>query len=281
MLPMPSKFRIAMWIPLAALLGCGMTPTSSPSGPSTTSLSGDWLALAPLNPANSSQLPTPISQFSGALQFSGSSVTGTLHALGNSATAVLLGLPPCVSFTQDLPATGTVSATGQLTLTVPISLGVATITATLPTNTMTYIPATWQIVGGACAMPTTSISLAQFAPITGTYTGTFNAYSNTPLGIVPSTATAISAILAQSTTPNADGQFPISGTITASGACSGSFTLSNEVVTGGGLEPTPGPLTPPSIFIGAIEPTGTTLVGDLFPTASCGSQVYRGTLTRQ
>ncbi|HEV2618366.1 MAG TPA: hypothetical protein VGU23_00340 [Acidobacteriaceae bacterium] len=270
---MASKFRTVMWIPLAALLGCGMTPTSNPSGPSTASLSGDWLALALPNPSNL-QLPTPIVEFSGSLQFNGSSIAGILHAADPE-------INPCVSFTQDLQATGTIDSSNHLSLTIPISGGVATITATLPSNPMTYIPATWQIIGGACAMPATSISLAQFAPVTGTYTGTFNAYSGPPVAIVPGSATAISAVLTQSTTPNADGQFPLSGTITASGACSGSFTLTNEVVSGGGIGPSLGFPTPPLVFTGAIEPTGTTLMGAFFSLTNCNSQAYSGRLTRQ
>lgn len=87
-----SKLRFTLLFPLAALLACGTTPT--PSAPASTylNLTGDWVALILPNPP--AVLPAaPVADFMGALQSSGSAVTGTLRAIS-------LSFPQCVSFTQ-------------------------------------------------------------------------------------------------------------------------------------------------------------------------------------
>jgi len=275
MLHMRSHLRILLLLPIAAILGCGASPTQS--SPTSPNLSGDWLALAAPTPIGSATttLPTPIGEFVGALQFTGNTAAGTFRAIDPTY------LNPCVSFTQDLPVTGTLDAANHLTLTLPISGGTATITATLPQNSQTYTLGNWQIVGGACAMPATTIVIAQFAPVTGTYTGILNVLDLTTHLPVPGSATTVSAVLTQSTTPTADGQFPLSGTVTASGACSGSFPIINEVVFGGVILPFIPTGSSTIGFLGAVEPTATTLVGGIDPYSACGSQFYQGTLTRQ
>lgn len=208
----------------------------------------------------------------GALQSSGGTVTGTFRAISTT-------FPQCVSFTQDLQVTGTIDANNNVTLTIPIAGGTATIAATI-TTPQSYSNGTWQIAGGSCAMTSTPIQIAEFAPVTGTYTGVFNALDTTTNLPVPGTATNVTATLLQATTPNSDGQFPLSGTITATGACTGSFPITNEVVSGGIFMPVqPGSST--VILTGGIIPTGTTLLGGIIPYGACGSQLYYGTLTRQ
>ena len=261
---------LLFFLPLAALLACGSNPTlSTPTSP-YLNLTGDWAALASPNPSTPLVLPTPIEDFIGALQSSGGTVTGTLHAISLSS---------CVLLTQDLPAMGTIDTNGNLTLSVPIAGGTATITSTIVTPE-SYTSGTWQVTGGACAMPATAIRMAQFAPATGTYTGVVNVLDTATDLPVPGTATNLTAALMQSTTPNADGQFPLSGTITASGACTGTFPITNEVVSGGIFMPVAftGPL---GVLFGGIIPTGTTLIAHFDPNPACGSQLYSGALTRQ
>jgi hypothetical protein len=265
------KTALALLVPLAALLGCGATPTPPTSTSTYLNLTGDWVVLAPPNPATPGVLPTPVADFFGALQSSGGSVTGTLRAIS-------VTLPQCVSFTQDLQATGTIDANGNLKLTVPMAGGNATINATIGTPE-SYTAGTWQITGGACAMPTTAIEIAEFAPATGTYSGVVNVLDTTTGLPVPGTASTVNIALTQSTTPNVDGDFPLSGTITATGACSGSFAVANEVVGGGVFMPA---LTGPiGILSGGIIPTATTLNAILNLSPACGSQIYSGMLTRQ
>jgi hypothetical protein len=260
-----SKLRFTLLLPLAALLACGANPT--PSAPATNylNLTGDWVALVPSTPG-----APPISDFLGALQSSGSTVTGTLRAIS-------LSIPQCVSFTQDLHATGTIDANNNLVLTIPIAGGTATITATIATPE-SYTPGTWQISGGACATPSTAIQIAEFAPSTGTYTGVVNVLDTTTGLPVAGTATNVTAVLTQSTTPNADGEFPLSGTVTATGACTIGFPITNEVVEGGVFMSASyiGP-----VLDGGGSPTATMLVADLISNSACSSQVYSGILTRQ
>ncbi len=273
--------RFLLLSPLAALLACGSSATLPPSSTTSTNFSGNWEALGNLV-SNTGLPPSPIEDFTGALQFNGSSVTGTLRAFDNSTN-------PCVPLTQDLAVTGSVTTAtslsgtvNDLSLTVPISGGVATITASLPQNLNSFISGTWQISGGACAMPVTPMIISQYAPATGTYTGTFNVLASGTLTPIPGTATAITAVLTQSTTPNADGEFPLSGTITATGACTASLAFTNGIVFGDGIlnQPLTGPVNPQGLFFGAIDPTATTLVG-LFDASTCNNQGYQGTLTRQ
>jgi hypothetical protein len=269
------RFRFPLLIPLAAILGCGVNPAPfTPTANAAFEFGGNWMAIAPGSPSSPATLPTPIAEFTGALQFSGSSVTGTLRAFDPDFSN------QCVSLTQDLPVTGTLDASNKLTLTVPISGGTATITAAIA-NSYTYMNGTWQILGGACAMPTTSIVIAHYAPVTGTYTGTLNTLSIPNFTIVPGTATTITAVLTQSAASNADGQFSLTGTLTASGACSGSFTI-NETVSGGAILPTFSPQNTLTAYLdGVVEPSATYMVAGFSGLATCNWQDYQGTLTRQ
>lgn len=269
---MKSWPRFALLVPLAALLACGSTPNPPPATSTYLNLTGDWVVLAPSNPSTPGVLPTPVSDFLGALESSGSTVTGTLRAIATN-------FPQCDLLTQDLQATGTIDASNNLTLTVPIAGGTANIAATIAVPE-SYTAGTWQITGGACAMPVTAISIAQFAPATGTYTGVLNVLDVTTGLPVAGTATSVTAAVTQATTPNADGQFPLSGSVTATGSCSGTFPITNEVVTGGAFMPI-SMTAPLGVLSGGIGPTATSLIALFNPQPACGSQLYSGTLTRQ
>jgi hypothetical protein len=101
--------------------------------------------------------------------------------------------------------------------------------------------------------------------------------------IVPGTATNVTAVLTQSTTPTADGVFPLNGTVTATGACALSITITDGTVNGPGFDSLPfdSPPVTFSTFGGGIDPTATTLSATLLPFNTCGNQPYNGTLTLQ
>jgi hypothetical protein len=260
-------------LPLAAILGCGSSPTASAPA-QYLNVNGNWEALGLQSPPTVG-LTTPIAAFMGALQSTNGTVTGTLRAFDASNF-----LNPCVAFTQDLAATGTLTPAGNFVVTVPISNGTATLTATLSANLQTFTQGSWQIVGGACAMPSTPMAITQYAPVTGTYTGTLTAYGTT-------TSTAISAVLTQSTTPDLDGRFPLTGTVTAPGICSGTFSLIPEVVSGNGIYTTnTGTLAPAAELTGAFLPDASTFqtaVVNIYGTLglNCSAGVFSGPLTRQ
>ena len=256
-----SKLRFTLLLPLAALLACGANPTPSAPASNYLNLTGDWAAMVPSTLGAGAP---PISDFLGALQSSGGTVTGTLRAIS-------LSIAPCVPFSQDLQATGIIDANGNLTLAIPMAGGTATITAAIAAPE-SYTTGTWQIVGGACAMLSTAIQIAEFAPATGTYTGVLNELDSSGLPVA-GTATNVTVALTQSTTPNSDGDFPVSGAVTATGACSGTFPVTNEVVEGGVIMPVPTTFST-GVLVGGIIPTATTLIADFSPSPACGSQVY-------
>jgi len=256
--------RFLFLFPLAALLACGSSPPSPSS--STNNLSGNWEIISHLNSSGT------IADFTGALQSNGSTVTGTFRALASNLTS------NCPSITTDLAVTGTLDASNNLTLTIPISGGTATIAATLPLDPQTFTQGSLQIVGGTCSMPSTAMNIVQFAPVTGTFTGTLTTSGT------PAISASVTAVLVQSTTPNADGQFPLTGTVTIQGPCSATLPLLPETVSGNGISfPTGSSTSPASDLIGPLlTPTATSIQAyvDIYST-NCSITYVQGTLTRQ
>lgn len=133
------------------------------SGRSTRGPARPELDLAPSTTVPP-PLPSPIANFTGALHSSEGKVTGTFRALATPTGS------QCVDIFTNLPVTGTLDSSGNLNLSIALPGGTATVTAALPTNLRSKTAATWQIVGGPCAMPTTAVHIEQFAPLTGAYT---------------------------------------------------------------------------------------------------------------
>lgn len=263
-------------LPVVALVaGCGGAGTSmtstQPTNP-TASLSGDWGALG-IPTGTPPALASPIALFMGSLQFNGSSVSGTFRAQPSQPGSCLTAVTA-----QDLAVTGTYdSGSMTLTLTIPIAGGTATLSAPIAAVSGTYNAGSWQIVGGTCATGQTPMRLAQFAPVTGSFTGTLSAIDLTTGMPVAGSGITVTATLTQSTAASADGQYPLTGTVTASGSCTGTYTLTNCVVSGGEVIPPP---YMPFSFIGAADPSATLMVASLVPS-SCPFSSYVGTLTRQ
>ena len=266
--------RITLLIPLAILLGCGSSSQLvATSSSTTTNLTGNWEITSHLDSSGT------IADFTGALQFNGSTVTGTFRALASNLTG------NCPSFTTDLAVTGSVTTANSLsgtvnnlTLTIPISGGTATITAILPQNPQTFTPGSLQIVGGTCSMPATAMTIVQFAPVTGTYSGTL-ATSGTP-----AISATVTAALVQATTPNADGLFPLTGTLTIQGPCSATLPLLPETVSGIGISSPSGSSTSPASDLTGelMTPAATSIQAftDIYDT-NCSIGALQGTLTRQ
>jgi hypothetical protein len=270
-----SASRVALLLSaltLAAALGCGSPATTTPTT-SYLNISGNWDIVG-----TGDGLTQPISGIFGALQASNGAVTGTIHAFGSNLTA------SCVSLTQDLPVTGTIDAANNLTLNVAIAGGTATIQGALTQDLQAFSDGTYSIAGGACAMSSASMVAYQIPPITGTYTGTFTLSQSSPV-----VTAAVTAQLTQSSTPTADGYFPLSGTISIPGGCPSSVSVTNEVLMGTSIEDAPlvtgspsllgifFPAVPPFPFVSSIQAT----VGASSSNCSPRNSVWTGTLTPQ
>jgi hypothetical protein len=276
---MPAKTCFALLLlPFFALAtGCGsstgssMTTTQNPYA-----FSGDWGATTTVNPTS-----VPIIAFLGTLSSSGGVVTGAVTPVPSLA----IGTPCANVNVTATPVSGSIDANGNLTITLPVGGGTATLAATLTTNPETQVSGTYKIVGGTCAMSSTPMLAALYAPVNGTYSGTFNILGAGGT-ITPGTATTVTAVLIQSTTPNSSGQFPVAGNVTLAGACSGTFTLSDSVIWGGTLlaNDTGGTY----ILAGGFDPTASSadsfFVRENNSGTSCpytNQQIFDGTLTRQ
>jgi len=254
------------------------TPETITPSPTTGTLSGNWSVNAAVYPTTI----LAVTGFGGPLQFSGSSVTGTLSPYAtftnsNPANCFYTAYPNYTATGIAVgPAafTGTLDSSNNLTLTAPLAGGTATITATLSGNPQTFASGSYQIVGGPCATPATAMTLAQYAPISGTYSGTFNDGQG---GNVPGSAPnlTITATLTQSTAANSSGEYPITGTLKVAGTCSETTSFTG-FVSGSGFFSTTG--AAPS-FTGNSDPTASSLYYAALLDTTCN--YTQGTLTRQ
>jgi len=277
---MRSGRRSFFLLPLAALLACGANPSgTSKNAPPT--LSGNW-------EADSTQLlaytgtPTLI-HFAGPLQFSNGLVTGTITAtIYGQVYSNGSSTPGCAPTGPPTPVTGTLDTNNNFTLNVPVAGGTATLTANLPTTPNTTVGGTFQIVGGSCAAGVSTMSIAQYAPVVGTFTGNLVVIND------PVIAIHLTAVLNQSTTP-INGQYPISGTVTVTGTCDATFNLNadDSFVAGNSMiaATTPLPVTLGPILTGTTDPTADRINFAWFvdvtqPLTPCVGP-YQGTLTRQ
>jgi hypothetical protein len=231
---MSSKTRWILLIPMVALLGCGSSQQAPPSVGSYLNLNGNWQFQIERLPG-AALFSTPIEDLSGSLTSSGSTVTAVLHALP-------LEVPNCVAATSDISASGTLDTSGNLTLTFPIAGGVGSLSANFTeNNTRPILSGTYQVVGGTCAQSATTVTFFQLANVTGTYSGAAQLFQ-VPIGSGPTST--VTAVLVQSDTPNADGQYPLTGTITMTGACTATLTFNQGIVSGDQLQSYPGSFNP-------------------------------------
>jgi hypothetical protein len=266
---MQSGLRIALLLPAAALIGCTL-----PSTPPTDSepASGNWL----VSYYGSGVLPQ-VSGFVGALQFSSGSISGILTPEPPPNPTGLL-LPTCTTFAPTA-VTGMIDASNNLTLSLPIGGGTATITATIGSNPETPATGSFQIAGGTCAMSAASMTITEYAPVTGTYTGSLTNMQN-------GTASPVTAVLTQSTTANGNGVFPLTGTVTLTGQCNISFVISSSYSYVRGdlveaLSGAPNTTSPILSLWGYTDSTASTITRAALEGDQSGCVLYEGTLTRQ
>jgi hypothetical protein len=210
---MRTRASIALFLLLAALLGCTL-PTTPPAS-TTTPLSGNWTNWQIQSGAAITSPPTGL-YFTGAVQVQGTQSSAVFTSAGLTGAGPATVLNFLGTFNS---STGDVSLLPATTNSAAYGIGF-----TQP-STNTVIPV--GIVGG-CVYPLnyqgveclalSSLSPAvgvQIAPLNGTYTGTLSGTLNTysPFTSTPITGTT-SVTFTQSATPNASGQFALTGTIT-------------------------------------------------------------------
>lgn len=195
---------------LALLLsGCGMANTPLQVG---TSLSGNW-AFAPA----SSNVVLNLGFMQGAYE----TVSAVARLNGTS----------CVSPATDILLTGSVGGDNQMML-VSAAFGgtILTLQGQVSGDGKGMAAAKWSFAGGNCAsLGTASVNATNYSAINGTYTGNFVDGSGNSL--------AVSALLEQTSQPNLDGQFSLSGTATLPGnnCFANQPSVTTSTVTGSNL----------------------------------------------
>ena len=140
----------------------------------------------------------------------------------------------CVSADTDILLTGSVDGNNNATLiSSPFGGTTLTIKGAVAANGKGMAGATWTFAGGDCAsLGTANVTATNYSTIGGTYLGTFMDAGGNPIGV--------SAFLQQTTQPDQDGQFSISGSATfpANGCFTEQPTVTSSLVTGSSLSMT-------------------------------------------
>jgi hypothetical protein len=214
------RLRITLLSPLLATLACGSSGPSNIGVPGTAA-TGDYVITVAGGTAQASM-------FTGALNVSGTAVTGTFR-YNNPGTL-------CVSGAQDIPFTGSI-VNGNLTLTsASFASSVATLTLPLPfgatTSGQQVTNGTAVIAGGTCALASTTAKGQYIPSLSGTYSGT----------LTGPVAGAVSVTLNEASA-NSDGQFPTTVALTftsiANSGCNFTIPISapaSGVLSGGTLQ---------------------------------------------
>jgi hypothetical protein len=221
---MSSPLRFRQTRPLIPLLaafviaGCGVGTTPTQTPPDAASLTGNWQ----IQQYSSITTPPIGPSLLGALQVQGSQVTGTFY------TTPICSNPVTVSYTGSYD-----SSTGNLTLTavqvqpipVQVQLAIPTDPATIATGTMIAPASLPGDTFGCDLKPITGPAVGvEIAPLNGTYTGTLTDSAN------PSFSGPATLVLTQSSTPNSNGAFPLTGTLTFPASSNlGTYTLTGTV----------------------------------------------------
>lgn len=264
-----------------ALTGCGSSITAIKPIAATQDLTGNWQIQS--GDTHSSTLGILLL---GSLQGSDNNVRGTFR-FSNLAQPTSCGLNQVVTLT------GSIDAAQNLVLTSsPLPNGNIINLQLLVSPSPTGIDSgTIAVTGAACAFSPSAAIGARFASVTGTFAGTLTPGTFLlPTAGTPGTG---SLVLAQSSVPSADGQFPVTGTLAYTvGACSATVALTGDA-SGVGItlavappaQSVPGGLNV-FTFLGTIAPTAAQITASftVFP-APCStnpltSASYTGTFIR-
>jgi len=240
----------------ALLAGCGQINSPLRVG---TALTGNWSF------ANSSNVVLNLGFTQGSYE--------TVSAVGR-----LVGTS-CAGADTDILLTGSVDGNNNATL-ISSAFGGTTLTikGQVAANGKGMAATTWAFAGGQCAsLGTANVTATNYNTIGGTYVGTFLDSNNNSMGV--------SAFLQQTTQPDENGQFSVSGTATfpANGCFTEQPTVTSSLVTGDSLQMTytdPGSgavLTASGTFNSAA--TVLTIANWTIVGGTCNGDAGTGTLT--
>jgi hypothetical protein len=133
------------------------------------------------------------------------------------------------------------------------------------------------ISGGSCSLASTAIQGDKIADLTGTWIGTMQNVSSPTAP--PSNATAT---FVQATSPNADGSFALSGMISLSGACSGTYSFQTGEITGASFSSEGSGASTSMQYITGLAPHFgfSTIPSATIMLTGCAS-IYSGALAKQ
>jgi len=229
----------------------------------------------------------------GSLTSQGANVSGTFR-LANLALPNSCGTP----LQQVVTVTGSIDSSRNLTLTsAAFSGSILKMQLAVPPTlspvgagpTLTALSGTIAITGGACTFASSTAFGVEIVSLTGTYSGTLTA---TFPGTQPIASGIASLALTQATTPQADGQFPVTGTLSfATSACTSSTSFS-WTVSGFQLTLTSQPSGPlgvsPNNLVAIVSaPTGQLDIASLiYGVGPCNTSLlaledFTGNLTKQ
>jgi hypothetical protein len=200
------------------IIGCNLAPgrinqIGSSGGGSITPFNGNFGFTA------TSQVTSTVFVFGGALQAAANgSVTGTMHVSGSG----------CFNPQTDVvPFTGTISSAGAFTVTsTAVNTQVVNFTATISADGTSITAGTFTITGGCGTAEHGTLTGFEVTSMTASYTGNFTS-GTTVISVV-------SSALTQATTANAQGQFPLTGTLLFSSSTCGLSSATIQSATAAG-----------------------------------------------
>ena len=246
------------------LAGCAATATRGPgSSPLPDFVSGNW-QFSSAAPA-AAHLPA----LSGTLSGSAAAITGVLHTQAASA---------CIAPAQVVEVSGFADSSGTFTLSGPLAKGTLTVSGTLAADGRSLENASYNVVGGSCALASAVKASAQaYSSLSGSYTGSFQDTDGQ--------VATVQATFTQSS-PNTNGDYTISGVATpVNNPCfTGTVPLTNTLVTGNMFTFTyTDPSTGNSVTAnGTFSADATTLTVQPWNSAgSCGADSGAGNMSKQ
>jgi hypothetical protein len=248
----------------ALFCGCGSgsngavshtQPSMPPPPPPTATVNGNWA----MHLSSQSASGIGVNDGGGYFTTSGSAVSGAIHFLPSSC---FYTVEENNDYLDAISMTGTITSSGDLTLTSSPVQGaeVLTINGIISGNTLNG--GTYSIAGGCADGDSGTVSGWAASPLGGTYKGSFLSKSGLTIG------TSVS--ITQASQPSSDGIYSASGNVTFSNSpCFSSGTFSptdqgdpNQFIFGDFVQveiETNGAAS--VIFQGTVDPTGKTIIG--------------------